>query len=217
MLARALDTAAGTLMPMYPTPAPQSLFLVLSGPSGAGKSTVIQRFLRANPDFVRCLSVTTRLPRGAERDGIDYFFTSADEFSRRSSGDQFLEHAVVFGKHHYGTPRTFVEENLRAGRSVIKDVDVQGALRIRQTFPAAVQVFVVPPTQAEIESRLRGRATDDDDTIRRRLEEAQAELALWDQYDYLVLNGDLDQAVRDLTAIVRAEQLQAPGRTKMRR
>ena len=201
---------------MYPHPGPQSLFLVLSGPSGAGKSTVIQRFLRANPGFIRCLSVTTRAPRGQERDGVDYFFTTTDEFSRRSSTNQFLEHAVVFGKHHYGTPRTFVEENLRAGRSVIKDVDVQGALRIRQTFPAAVQVFVVPPSQAEIERRLRARATDDDDTIRRRLEESEAELAQWDQYDYLVLNDDLDQAVRDLSAIVRAEQLVAPGRALRR-
>ena len=201
---------------MYPHPGSQSVFLVLSGPSGAGKSTVIQRFLRANPDFIRCLSVTTRAPRGQERDGVDYFFTTADEFSRRSSTNQFLEHAVVFGKHHYGTPRTFVEENLRAGRSVIKDVDVQGALRIRQTFPAAIQVFVVPPSQAEIERRLRARATDDDDTIRRRLEESEAELAQWDQYDYLVLNDDLDQAVRDLTAIVRSEQLVAPGRAQRR-
>ncbi len=201
---------------MYPHPGPQSLFFVLSGPSGAGKSTVIKKFLRGNPDFVGCLSVTTRAPRGQERDGVDYFFTSAEEFSRRSSANQFLEHAVVFGRHHYGTPRTFVEENLRAGRSVIKDVDVQGALRIRQTFPAAVQVFVVPPSQAEIERRLRARATDDDDTIRRRLEESEAELAQWDQYDYLVLNDDLDQAVRDLTAIVRAEQLVAPGRALRR-
>lgn len=197
---------------MYPAHGPQSLFLVLSGPSGAGKSTVIQRFLRANPDFIRCLSVTTRAPRGDERDGIDYFFISADEFSRRSGASQFLEHAVVFGRHHYGTPRTFVEENLRAGRSVIKDVDVQGALRIRQTFPAAVQVFIVPPSQAEIERRLRSRATDDTDTIRRRLEEADAELAQWDQYDYLIINDDLDRAVADLSAVVRAEQLKAPGR-----
>jgi guanylate kinase len=197
---------------MYPTHGPQSLFLVLSGPSGSGKSTVIQRFLRANPGFIRCLSVTTRAPRGTEQDGRDYFFTSPDEFSARVGANQFLEHAVVFGKHHYGTPRTFVEENLRAGRSVIKDVDVQGALRIRSTFPKAVQVFIVPPSRAEIERRLRGRATDDEDTIRRRLEEADAELALWEQYDYLVINDDLDRAVTDLSAIVRAEQLAAPGR-----
>jgi guanylate kinase len=199
-------------MTMYPQPGPQSLFLVLSGPSGAGKSTVIQRFLKANPGFIRCLSVTTRAPRGMERDGVDYFFNSDEEFSRKVGANQFLEHAVVFGKHHYGTPRTFVEENLRAGRSVIKDVDVQGALRIRQTFPAAVQVFVVPPSRVEIERRLRGRATDDEDTIRRRLEEADAELAQWDQYDYVIFNDVLDQAVADLSAIVRAEQLVAPGR-----
>ena len=197
---------------MYPAHGPQSLFLVLYGPSGAGKSSVIQRFLRANPGFIRCLSVTTRTPRGTEQDGRDYFFTSADEFSRRVGANQFLEHAVVFGKHHYGTPRTFVEENLRAGRSVIKDVDVQGALRIRSTFPKAVQVFIVPPSRDEIERRLRGRATDDEDTIRRRLEEADAELALWEQYDYLVINDDLDRAVADLSAIVRAEQVAAPGR-----
>ena len=198
----------------YPAHGPQALFLVLSGPSGSGKSTLIQRFLARNPDVVRCLSVTTRAPRGQERDGVDYFFTTPDEFRRRVDAGAFLEHATVFGRHSYGTTRTFVEEHLGAGRGVIKDVDVQGALQIRLSFPQAVQVFVVPPTREEIERRLRGRGTEDEDTIRRRLDEAEAELARWSEYDYLIFNDDLDVAVADLEAVVKAERLKAPGRRR---
>jgi len=198
----------------YPTHGQQALFLVLSGPSGSGKSTVIHRFLSRNPGVVRCLSVTTRAPRGAEQDGVDYFFTTPEEFRHRIDAGAFLEHATVFGRHSYGTTRAFVEEHLAAGRGVIKDVDVQGALQIRLSFPQAVQIFIVPPTHAEIERRLRGRGTEDEDTIRRRLDEAEAELARWSEYDYLIFNDDLEQAVRDLEAVVKAEQLKAPGRRR---
>jgi guanylate kinase len=157
--------------------------------------------------MLRCLSCTTRAPRGQERDGVDYFFLAPEEFARRAGSGEFLEHATVFGKHSYGTPRAFVEQQLAAGRSVIKDVDVQGAAQIRRTFPAAVQVFVAPSSRAEIERRLRGRGTDSDEVIARRLAEADAELARWRDYDYLVVNDDLGRAVDDLAAVLRAAAL----------
>ena len=200
-------------MSSYPAHGDQTMFVVLSGPSGAGKSTLITSFLAAEPDFVRCLSVTSRPPRGDESDGRDYFFVSQERFQGLVLDGAFLEHAQVFGQHSYGTPRSFVAENFAAGRSVIKDVDVQGAIQIRRSFPAAMQIFVVPPSRAEIERRLRGRGTESEDAIRRRLGEAELELAQWAEYDYLVFNDSIEQAVADLRAVVRAERLKAPGRS----
>jgi guanylate kinase len=191
----------------FPAHGPSALFVVLSGPSGAGKSTLMDAFVARHGDFVRCLSVTTRPPRGAEQDGVDYFFVGEEEFARRVEHDQLLEHAQVFGKHSYGTPRSFVEDNLAAGRSVIKDVDVQGAFTIRGTFPGALHIFVVPPDRQEIERRLRSRGTESEESIRRRLNEAERELGVWDRYDYLIINRDIDQAVADLAVIVAAERL----------
>lgn len=191
----------------FPAHGPSALFVVLSGPSGAGKSTLMDAFVARHPDFVRCLSVTTRPPRGAEQDGVDYFFVGEEEFAQRVENDQLLEHAQVFGKHSYGTPRSFVEGNLAAGRSVIKDVDVQGAFTIRGTFPGALHIFVVPPDRQEIERRLRSRGTESEEAIRRRLNEAERELGVWDRYDYLIINRDIDQAVADLAVIVAAERL----------
>jgi guanylate kinase len=191
----------------FPVHGPSALFVVLSGPSGAGKSTLMQRFVERYTDFERCLSVTTRDPRGAERDGVDYLFVSEEQFAEHVERDQLLEHAQVFGKHSYGTPRSFVEQRLAAGRSVIKDVDVQGAFTIRGTFPGALHVFVVPPDRAEIERRLRSRGTENEEAIRRRLAEADRELGVWDRYDYLIINRDIDQAVADLAVIVSAERL----------
>lgn len=193
-----------TAFPRHRTPA---LFIVLSGPSGAGKSTLMERFVSEHPDFVRCLSVTTRPPRGAEQDGVDYVFVSDAEFESRIEGGELLEHAQVFGKHSYGTPRDFVEKQLAHNRSVIKDVDVQGAFTIRGTFPAAIHVFVVPPSRAEIERRLRCRGTESPEEIKRRLAEADRELRVWDRYDYLIINDEITRAVAELAAIVRAERL----------
>lgn len=194
-------------MKPFPTHTSPARFLVIAGPSGAGKSTLIQRFLKGRPEVLRCLSVTTRAPRGQERDGVDYFFVSPEEFARRVAEGAFLEHATVFGRHSYGTPRSYVEENLRAGRSVIKDVDIQGARQIQATFPGALTVFVVPPTRAEVERRLRGRGTEDADSIVRRLAEADVELDAWREFGHLIINDDLDQAAADLAAIFRADQL----------
>jgi guanylate kinase len=197
-------------MTAWPTLPPPARLLVVSGPSGAGKSTVIQLACAQEPQLVRCLSCTTRAPRGAERDGVDYWFLSQAEFDRRAAAGGFLEHAVVFGKSSYGTPRAFVEEQLAAGRSVIKDVDVQGAAQIRSSFPQALHLFLIPPEQAEVERRLRGRGTDTAEVVARRLAEAEREVACWRDYDYLIVNAVVERAAADLLAVLRASALRIP-------
>jgi guanylate kinase len=194
----------------YPALPSTGVFVVISGPSGAGKSTVIQRAQELDPAIERCLSATTRPPRGAERDGVDYWFLTPDDFAARAAAGGFLEHAVVFGKASYGTPRAFVEQRIAAGRTVVKDVDVQGAAQIRTTFPAAVQVFVVPPAYDDIASRLKGRGTDSAEAVARRLAEADRELVRWRAYDYLIVNDAVDRAAQDLVAIIRAARLRVP-------
>ncbi|TVR12333.1 MAG: guanylate kinase [Planctomycetota bacterium] len=184
-----------------------ALLLVLSGPSGAGKSSIIKGFLQSHANFVMSVSATTRQPRPGETHGTDYFFMSPEAFAQQVERDGFLEHATVFGRHHYGTPRAFVEEHIAHGRSVVMDVDVQGASQIRATMPQAVQVFIAPPSLAELEQRLRGRGTDDEDSITRRLSEAAAEASQWQQFDYIVINHELERAIHDLSAIVRAAGL----------
>jgi len=163
-----------------------------------------------DPTLVRCLSCTTRAPRGAERDGVDYWFLEQAEFDRRAVAGGFLEHAVVFGKASYGTPRAFIEDRLDSGLSVIKDVDVQGAAQIRTSFPQAVHVFLVPPDPAEIERRLRGRGTDADEVVSRRLAEAQHEIACWRGYDFLIVNDEVERAAADLLTVLRASALRIP-------
>ncbi len=182
-------------------------FVCLVGPSGAGKSTLLHQFLARRPDYRRCLSVTTRPPRGEEKDGIDYVFVDQPEFDRRVAAGAFLEHATVFGKASYGTTRSWVQDRLDAGQGVIKDLDIQGAAQVRERMPGAVLVFVTPSRRDEIERRLRSRATDDEATIRRRLDESERELAQAGLCGHLVVNDDLGSAVADLAAIVRAAEL----------
>ncbi|MFW5751407.1 MAG: guanylate kinase [Planctomycetota bacterium] len=191
----------------YPRTTDSGLMVVLSGPSGAGKSSLIGGFLARRGDFAQSVSATTRAPRPGEREGHDYFFLDETAFTGLIETDGLLEHATVFGQHRYGTPRAFVEERLARGQGVIADVDVQGAQQIRQNMPTAVQVFVIPPDEAELERRLRGRGTESDAAVARRLDEARLEIACWQRYDYLLINDELDRAVDRLDAIVCAESL----------
>lgn len=179
----------------------------MSGPSGAGKSTLLRRFLHRNPDFLMSISVTTRAPRPGEVDGRDYYFTSPEDFDRRRQAGEFLESAQVFGTHWYGTPRAFIEDRFSESRSVIKDIDVQGADQIRANYPGALFVYVVPPSTDEIERRLRDRGTEQEASIKERLAACAGELARWRDYEYLIINGDLDHAEDDLAAVVRAHRL----------
>jgi guanylate kinase len=183
------------------------LLFVLSAPSGAGKTTLAHAFRASHPDAVFSVSATTRPPRGAERDGVDYHFVSAARFSELVEQGAFAEWAEVHGQR-YGTPRDTVEEALRAGRIALFDIDVQGGAQLRRAFPrSAVTVFIVPPSVAELERRLRGRSTDSEAVIARRLAAARAEVAQGlASYDYVVVNDDLDAALRRLEAIAAHER-----------
>jgi guanylate kinase len=179
---------------------PKSGLYVISGPGGVGKSTIVAR-LRGLPGVFYSVSATTRAPRPGEVDGRDYRFLSRDEFEKMISASAFLEYAEVAG-NLYGTPGAPVTEALSAGRKVLVDVDVQGADQIRRQFPAAVLVFVEPPGVEALEERMRRRGAQSPDAIRRRIALAAIEMSRASEYDYSVVNDDLDQAVARVRSIM---------------
>jgi guanylate kinase len=183
-----------------------SRLFVVSAPSGAGKTTLCSRLLERFPDLAYSISHTTRAPRPGEREGRDYFFVSRDQFLEMIDQGRLLEYAEVFGRY-YGTSRKFVVDRLRSGQGVLADVDVAGARQIKNNYPDAVLIFIVPPTLAELERRLRNRGTESEADLSRRLNEARRELEVRDLYDYLVVNDEVDRAVDDLAAVVRAESI----------
>lgn len=204
-----MTTAAGEFDPILcPAPKRGSL-IVLSGPSGVGKDAVLAPLFSAEtcpPRLRRCVTATTRPPRPGEIDGVDYFFLSDDEFRQRSGENFFLEQASYAGRC-YGTPRWWVEAEIAGGNDVLLKIDVQGALQVRAQAPDAVLVFIAPPSEAELERRLRGRDPDaNPDELARRLAIARDELALAREYDYLVVNDRIEKAVAKLRAIVIAER-----------
>jgi guanylate kinase len=186
--------------------APGGFLLVLTGPSGAGKGTLVDRLVAARPECIFSISATTRPRRSTEAEGVQYEFVSKDEFERRRSAGQFLEWAEVHDQL-YATPAKFVDEQVRAGRVVVLDVDVQGGASVRRARKDAVSVFVYPPSVDALRQRLLKRDTDAPGVVETRLKNAPGELAEWREYDYLVLNDDLEQAVARLTAIVDAERV----------
>ena len=187
------------------------LLIVISAPSGAGKSTLCDRLLAERSDIVYSISCTTRKPRGDEAPGVDYFFLTEQQFDTDVKAGRFLEHAVVHG-NKYGTPRSMVADAMHSGKSVIMDIDVQGAAIIRDSGLAdAAFIFISPPGLAELERRLRGRAQDAEETILLRLKNAEMEMQAIGNYDYLIVNERLEEAARVLEAIILAE------RAKMRR
>lgn len=186
--------------------------VVISGPSGAGKSSFVKALLRGNGgDLVYSVSATTRPRREHEVEGKDYFFLTRDEFRRRVETGDFVEHAEVHGEW-YGTLRSQIERVLESGRNVLLDVDVQGGKSVRRVYPDAVLIFVLPPSLEDLEERLRARGTDREDRIRVRLENARREIALMREYDYAVVNDDLEAATRKVLAIVEAERCRASRR-----
>ena len=193
------------------------LLLVLSAPSGAGKTTLAHGFRARHPDAVFSISATTRAPRGAERDGIDYHFVTPERFAELVARDAFAEWAEVHGQR-YGTLRDTVDETLAAGRIALFDIDVQGGAQIKAAWPdATATVLIVPPDAAELERRLRGRSTDSDEVIRRRLAAARAEIARGlATYDYVVLNDAVDHALARLDAIAASERARRAGRRDVR-
>jgi len=180
--------------------------LIVSAPSGAGKTTLVKALIARDPQVVYSVSCTTRAPRAGERDGVDYLFVDDSEFRRRIDAGEFLEHAEVHG-HRYGTLRSWIAAQLRADHDVVLDIDTQGAAQVRALMPEAVSIFILPPSLAELESRLRARGTDADAVIERRLAAARAEIGHVGEYDYVIVNKDLDAAIADLAAVVRASRL----------
>ena len=183
--------------------------LIISGPSGAGKSTVCKKLLDAEPDLHFSVSCTTRRPRQGEKEGVDYYFLSRDEFDNRVSHGEFLEFAEVHGEM-YGTLREEVEKYVRERHNVLLDIDVQGARQVRSRIINSMlgyyteYVFVGPPSFDELEKRLRSRGTEDGEIIERRLKNAVKELEAWNEYTYLIINDDLDYAVKQLQAVLQA-------------
>ncbi|WP_242345211.1 guanylate kinase [Anaeromyxobacter terrae] len=196
-----------------PAAAP-GLLLVLSAPSGAGKTTLAHRFRAAHPDAVFSVSATTRAPRGEERDGVDYHFVTPERFAELVRAGAFAEWAEVHGKR-YGTLRHTVDAALAAGRIALFDIDVQGGAQIRAAWPdAAATVLVLPPDEAELERRLRGRSTDADDVIRRRLAAAHEEIARGlETYEFVVVNDALEDALAKLDAIAAHVRARRGGRS----
>ncbi|HXG80029.1 MAG TPA: guanylate kinase [Methyloceanibacter sp.] len=181
--------------------------LVLSSPSGAGKTTIARKLREGDPHIAMSISHTTRPPRNGERDGEDYYFVDRETFARMREQGEFLEWAVVFD-HFYGTTRKPVEEALAAGRDVLFDVDWQGAASLRERARSdVVAVFILPPTAADLEQRLKLRAQDTSETVRRRLLGASNDIQHWTEYDYVVVNYDVEQSVAAVRAILEAERL----------
>ena len=184
----------------------RGLMLVLSSPSGAGKTTLSRRLLQTDPDIVMSVSATTRAPRPNEVNGQDYFFVSPEQFDSMMRGGEFLEHAAVFG-NQYGTPRAPVMAALEAGKDVLFDIDWQGTQQLRQhAREDLVSVFVLPPSKVELERRLRIRAQDSEDVVRQRMAKASDELSHWAEYDYLLMNDDIQHAQGNLEEILRVER-----------
>jgi len=190
-----------------PTVQRRGLMLVLSSPSGAGKTTLSRRLLQTDGHIVMSVSATTRLKRKNEVDGSDYHFMNEAEFEKRVRAGEFLEHAVVFG-HHYGTPKKPVMDGLAGGRDLLFDIDWQGTQQLKQQArDDVVTVFVLPPSKAELERRLRERAQDAEDVVQRRMAKANDEISHWAEYDYIIVNDDAMRAQTQLESILQAERL----------
>jgi guanylate kinase len=183
----------------------KGLLIVVSGPSGAGKGTICSAYLERNPHAVLSVSVTTRKPRVGEKEGVNYFFRDKETFLKMVENGEFLEYAEVYG-NYYGTPKKFVEEKLADGRDVILEIDIQGALQIKERFPEAVFVFIIPPSMEELKRRIVKRGTEDAETIYRRFQSAYEELNYISRYNYVIINDTVDSAVAKLEAIVLAEK-----------
>jgi guanylate kinase len=181
------------------------LVLIVSGPSGSGKSTLVQKILEL-PGTMLSVSCTTRSPRRTENAGKWYNFVTEAEFQQMVSRGEFLEYAQVFGKNWYGTPSKWLDKALAEGKDLVLEIDVAGALQVKQKLPEAVAIFVVPPSRADVEQRIRARGQDSEDEIRRRLERSRQEMLKYPSYDFAVINDDLERAGREVQAIALASR-----------
>ncbi|MDC0880017.1 guanylate kinase [Hellea sp.] len=188
----------------------RGIMVVLSSPSGAGKTTLTKKVLNSSNNILMSVSATTRQPRPGEVDGKDYIFLSKSKFSEMIDNDEFLEYAKVFD-NFYGTPRAPVEDALAKGFDIVFDIDWQGAQQLTQAAANdLVKIFILPPNMRELENRLRSRAQDSDDVIARRMSKSENEISHWAEYDYIIINEDISEAIEELTTIVNAERMKRP-------
>jgi guanylate kinase len=183
-----------------------SIVFIISAPSGSGKSTLVKGLLSSDPELLFSISYTTRDPRGAELAGQNYYYISRGEFLARIARGEFLEHAEVFG-NFYGTHRSILEEARAKGADLVLDIDVQGARQLKSRIPDAVSIFILAPSRAILEQRLRDRSEDPEAVIERRLREAAEEIRNYGSYDYIVVNRDVQVSVDALASIVKAERV----------
>lgn len=183
--------------------ADRGILIVVSGFSGAGKGTLMKRLLLRYHNYVLSVSMTTRIPRPGEQDGREYFFVTREKFEQTIQEKGFVEYAC-YCDHYYGTPRVYVEEQMAAGKDVILEIELQGALKIKEQFPEALLLFVMPPSIAELEKRLAGRGTETAETIKKRMARAVEEARGIEEYEYIVINDDLDMCVDRMHALIQA-------------
>lgn len=189
----------------------KGLVLVISGPSGVGKGTIINKLLGDDKNMHLSISCTTRAPRPGEQEGVNYFYKTEEEFAEMVKNNEFLEYASVFGLASYGTPMSQI--NLRnEGTDVLLEIDVQGAENVKKLIPDAVMIMIAPPSFETLRSRLIGRGTETPEKIAKRLNTAGKELSYSDQYDYVVVNDDLDVAINDIRNIIHAEKIKLAGK-----
>ena len=186
----------------------RGVLAVVSGFSGSGKGTLMKRLVELYDNYALSVSATTRSPREGEREGVEYFFRTEEEFAAMIAQDAFLEHAR-YVEHAYGTPAAYVEEQLELGRDVLLEIETQGALQVKGKCPEAVLLFITPPTVAELERRLVGRQTESGEDLQNRLRRASEEAEVMEQYDYIIINDDIDEAVKRIHGILMGQRCRA--------
>lgn len=184
----------------------KGLLFVVSAPAGCGKDTILEQVFKKSPNAAYSISATTRAPRPGEEDGVHYFFHTRESFEQMIKDNAVLEYTEYCG-NYYGTPRSGVEQKLAQGKDVILKIEVNGAMNIKKLYPDCTLIFILPPSMAELERRLRKRGTETEEKIIERTAQARAELEYAKNYDYLIVNGELETAVDDLIAVIRAEKL----------
>lgn len=184
----------------------KGILYVVSAPSGCGKGTILETVLKNNPNIFYSVSATTRNPRVGEKDGVNYYFHTKDEFNELIKSNGMLEYAS-FCENYYGTPRKHVEEKIAEGKDVILEIETNGAMQIRKNCPEAVLIFILPPSVKELRRRLKKRGTESDEVIEKRVAQAEGEINKAKYYDYILVNGELQDAIDDLESIIRSTKL----------